>query len=313
MGISFPPVATGEQRDFTIDVMDKLDLTHIRFAENWNRRGMAPDFTPLRRRIDDLRAAGLSILLTVQSDAPDAACARRNAHSCLITADAPLEAYLTALVAAVGNDIDAIQFGNEWDNQFVGSTQEFLALHTRFADTIRREAPDLTIVLGGITGRAAYAHAYCQNAQSFTLPGIDLTEIKQGFCVTDADRNARTIAEVTYVLQNADYDVADIHLYDADGLWQSAVAWFAGLTVGRPVWVTEFGGPSPELEPDDPYYQAARLAAYLAAIRQLPIARAYYFKLIDDNGSYHSRSGLFDRRGREKPAFSVFEDALSEW
>ena len=101
-------------------------------------------------------------------------------------------------------------------------------------------------------------------------------------------------------------DIADLHLYDAEDLWPAAVDWFVTLTAGRPVWLTEFGGPAPELEPRDPNYQAERLAAYLRVVDGLPVDRAYYFKLTDDDGSIHDRSGLFDRRGRPKPSLDVF-------
>ena len=312
IGISFPPVASAEQRHFTIDALRPLGVTHIRFAENWRRRGMRPDFTPLLGRMTELRNAGHQILLTVQSDAPDAACAERNLHSCLIRENAPFEAYLQGLLVAIGDDIDAIQFGNEWDSQFVGSPEAFLELHQRFAEVVRRERPNLTLVLGGVTGRAAYAEAVCVKGHSVTLPDLDLTEIIDSFCVGDAVRNAEAIRSVEMMLANADYDVADIHLYDFEELWPAAFNWFANLTEGRPVWVTEFGGPVPSLEPQNPSYQAERLESYLRVINALPLFRAYYFKLVDDDGSVHNRSGLYDQLGSPKPALLVFERFLSQ-
>ncbi len=306
IGMSFPPVASAEHRDFTARALGPLGVTHIRIAENWKRRGMTPDYGPLVGRIADLRAKGFTVLLTVQSDGPDAACIARNDHSCLIADDAPLEAYLTGLLAAVGDDLDAIQFGNEWDNQFVGTTADFLALHDRFARVVRRDRPDLSIVLGGVTGRAAYAKAMCEDRQPLAIEGVDLTETIAEFCGRDEPRNAKVTTAVRTVLAQADYDIADLHLYDAEDLWPAAVDWFVTLTAGRPVWLTEFGGPAPELEPRDPNYQAERLATYLRVVDGLPVDRAYYFKLTDDDGSIHDRSGLYDRRGRPKPSLDVF-------
>jgi hypothetical protein len=113
---------------------------------------------------------------------------------------------------------------------------------------------------------------------------------------------------VRLVLGQADYDIVDIHLYGVNDLWLPATRWIASVADGRPVWVTEFGGPAPELEPQDPAYQAQRLAQYLTAITSLPIERAYYFKLTDDDTSVHDRSGLYDRHGQPKPALGVFTD-----
>ena len=86
--------------------------------------------------------------MTVSSDGPEGACLRRNEHACAIAPDAPFEGFITALLAAVGDDIEAIQFANEWDNRFPGSTAEFRALHARFTATVRAERPGLTLVLG---------------------------------------------------------------------------------------------------------------------------------------------------------------------
>lgn len=311
IGISFPPVGSVEHRQFTIDELRQLGVRHIRFAENWQHRGMQPDFSPLISRVVQLRNAGHLILLTVQSNGPDAACAKRNLHSCLITKDAPFETYLQGLLEAIGDDIDAIQFGNEWDNQFVGSPEEFLELHQRFAQVVRRERPSLTIVLGGITGRPAYAQAVCIEGKTVSLPNLDIAGTITSFCLGDAVRNTEAIENVEMMLANADYDVADIHLYDFEELWSPAVEWFGSLTNGRPIWATEFGGPAPELEPQDPIYQAKRLEAYLRVMNTLLLDRAYYFKLTDDDGSIHNRSGLFDGLGRPKPALLVFEQFLS--
>ena len=74
--------------------------------------------------------------------------------------------------------------------------------------------------------------------------------------------------------------------------------------------MTEFGGPNPDVEPDNPAYQAQRLALYLETLRSLPVARAYYFKLMDDPSSYHDKSGLYSIIRRPKPALEVFRNAV---
>ncbi|MEX3014554.1 hypothetical protein [Gymnodinialimonas hymeniacidonis] len=311
IGIAFPPVSTPEHRAFTTAALADLNVQHIRIAEAWSRRPLNPtpeDFAPLARRIADLRAAGLSVLLTVELSAPAAACGETNEHACVIRDDAPFEAYVSTLLQTVGDDLDAIQIGNEWDFRFPGSTREFLALHARAAAVIRAERPDLTLVLGGVTGRAGLSHALCFEGDPHGVPGLRDEEARQYFCNRGMAFNEAAQAAVSAALAIADYDVVDIHLYDAPGLWAGAVAWMQAHT-NRPVWVTEFGGPWPWNEPSDPAYQAERLAVYLDTIAALPIDRAYYFKLNDDPGSYHALSGLYDVEGQPKPALSVF----AEW
>lgn len=311
IGIAFPPVSTPEHRAFTTAALADLSVQHIRIAEAWSRRPLNPapdDFAPLVRRIAQLRAADLSVLLTVELHAPDAACGQRNEHACVIRDDAPFEAYLTALLDAVGDDIDAIQIGNEWDNRFPGTTSDFLSIHARAASVIRAEHPDLTLVLGGVTGRAGLSHALCFIGDPHGVPGLRDEEARQYLCNRGMAFNEAAQAGVSAALAIADYDVADIHLYDAPGLWAGAVAWMQAHT-DRPIWVTEFGGPWPWNEPSDPEYQAERLAAYLDTIAALPVGRAYYFKLTDDPDSHHATSGLYDVEGQAKPALSIF----AEW
>lgn len=314
IGISYPPAGDDAARAFTVAALADLGVTHIRIGESWARRPLhatPKDFAPLVRRIGALRAGGLRILLTVSSDGPDKACLRRSDLACAIAPDAPFEAFLAALLDAVGDELDAIQFANEWDNRFPGSTAEFLALHARFAKTVRRLRPDLTLVLGGVTGRAPYSVAICEAGITPDLgPEVDPAQITNEFCTHEAERNRAARDMVSAALARADYDVADLHLYDAVNAWPGAVDWVEARTAGRPVWLTEFGGPSPEVEPTSPEYQASRLALYLDMVARLPVARAYYFKLTDDPGSYHSLSGLYDRRGRPKPALEVFRAAL---
>ena len=314
IGIAYPPAGDAAARAFTVRVLADLGVRHVRIGETWARRPLhaAPDdFAPLKRRIGALRAGGLRVLLTVSSDGPEGACLRRNDHACALAPDAPFEAFITALLAAVGDDIEAIQFANEWDNRFPGNSADFLALHARFAATVRAEHPALTLVLGGITGRAPYSAVICEGGLVPDLgPDADPATILHEMCQRDPARNLAARAMVSEALARADYDVADLHLYDAANAWPGAVAWMLARTGGRPLWLTEFGGPNPRLEPSSPGYQATRLALYLDTAATLPVARAYYFKLTDDPGSHHSRSGLYDSRARPKPALEVFRAAM---
>lgn len=314
MGIAFPPVSNAAQRAFTIETLGALGVRHIRIEESWARRPLHPtarDFAPLVRRIEQLRAGGLSILLTISSDAPVGACANADKQDCAIGPDAPFDAYMTQVLNAVGSDLDAIQFANEIDNDFPLSSQEFLDLHARFAQVVRRHSPNMPIVLAGLTGAVPYTLAACRDGINPQLgPAVNWEDVKETVCADLLRHAPQKTQIVSAALLQADYDIADIHLYDAPGLWPASIRWLTGKTNGRPIWVTEFGGPNPQLEPKDEVYHAAQLKRYLEAISRLPIQRAYYFKLTDDRESYHATSGLFTRRLDAKPALQTFRDSL---
>lgn len=309
IGIAFPPVTNAEQRAFTKSALKSLNIDHVRIADTWARRGLHPelsDFNPLVRRLTDIRAGGLKVMLTIELDAPEEACGARNKFACVIEESAPFEEYVRTLLRAVGDQLDAIQIANEWDNRFPGDADAFIQVYGRAAKVIRAERPELTLVLGGVTGAAPYAHAWCVLGLSPNVPDVETASIKSDFCSKRSQKNRDLTQMVDRVLSEVDYDVADLHLYDAPGLWPAAVAWLETRARGRDIWTTEFGGPHPEFESQDAEYQAQRLIHYLDEIEKLPVARAYYFKLTDDPSSYHGTSGLFDRQGRAKPALEVF-------
>lgn len=226
------------ERTFTLRALDDLGLRHIRISENWRRRPLHPapeDFAPLKRRLSALRAGGLKVLLTIENDGPDAACGARHAHGCYLRADAPLEGFITALLAAVGDDIEAIQFSNEWDGPYRARADEFLALHARAARTIRATRPGLPLVMGGITGNAPYAVSLCTAGATPTRAGgVSWAQAVAKFCAR-TDEIAARCALVDHVLRRADFDVLDLHLYDAEALWPAALDWAAPYAKSRPI------------------------------------------------------------------------------
>ena len=315
MGMSFPPVRNMAEISFTLNQLKRLGIRDIRIAENWkNREPERGDFNwaPLENRIRALGNDGLRILLTIQSDGPDWACGARNSKSCIFTDWSDFENYMEELLARVGSELDAIQFGNEWDNQFVGTARQFLILQNRFYDLVKKYRPGLDVVLGGITTRSLLYEAIClngtrinQNEYGLQRP-IDLNRlITEDVCTRQRQSYANDLTDVRNMLSQARYDIADIHLYDTPDLWDEFMESLGKMTQ-RPLYATEFGGPNPDLELRDPAYQALRLSGYLKTISQLPLKRAYYFKLTDGGDAYHDLSGLFDEKGNPKPALDVF-------
>ena len=146
--------------------------------KNWRIRQPRADrpanFAPLQKRIADLKTAGFHVLLTVQSDAPPWACEKPQ-NPCQIAENAPFEIYVSELLTAVGKDLDAIQFGNEWDQKYPGTAADYLRSYQRFANTVRQQRPNLTLVLGGITGTAPYFLSICEHGLELDLPQRKLT------------------------------------------------------------------------------------------------------------------------------------------
>jgi len=315
IGMSFPPVKNQAEIDFTLQNLDLLNVSNIRIAENWkNREPTQGNFNwqPLESRITALNEGGMNILLTIQSDGPEWACGISNSKSCLFNDWNEFEPYVKELLERIGPMLNAIQFGNEWDNQFAGTAEQFLSFQNLFYDLVKKYRPDLNVVLGGITTRPLIYEAMCLdnvriNQDEYRLQRqIDLNQfIQDDVCTRQRQSYASDLMDVKYLLSNARYDIADIHLYDTSDLWPQFVTRFKTMT-DKPVYVTEFGGPNPDFELRDDAYQASRLATYLQTISQLPVERAYYFKLTDGGDAYHDLSGLFDERGNPKPAFDVF-------
>ncbi len=317
IGMSFPPVKNQTEINFTLKQLNMLNISDIRIAENWKNREPAQgnfNWQPLENRIRILSEGGMDILLTIQSDGPDWACGISNSKSCMFNDWNEFEPYMKELLERIGPMLNAIQFGNEWDNQFVGSAEQFLSFQNLFYDLVKKYRPDLNVVLGGITTRPLIYEAMCLdnvriNQAEYRLQNqIDLNQfIQTDVCTRQRLSYAADLADVKNLLSNARYDIADIHLYDTPDLWPRFISSFKAMT-NKPVYVTEFGGPNPDFELRDPIYQASRLATYLRTISQLPVERAYYFKLTDGGDAYHDLSGLFDDRGNAKPALAVFKN-----
>ncbi len=112
-------------------------------------------------------------------------------------------------------------------------------------------------------------------------------------------------------MQQAKYDVIDIHLYDDPENWQFYYDAVAKNAPGVPILVSEFGGPNVLTEPYTDDYHAQRVQAYLDKIATLQVAEAYYFTLVEspDANEAHVKSGLLTQGPAylPKPAYYVVQ------
>jgi hypothetical protein len=318
VGLSFPPISTASGLAFTIKQMDALNMTLVRIGSNWAHREPEPGayyWDPLDERINALHESGASILFTIPASGPDWACGEVSANeTCVFQDEAAFRAYVTALMTRYRGKIDKVQFGNEWDNLtwYPGTAEEFVRDTNIVYDIVQQVSPETPVVLGGLTAAYPVYVSVCRNGMSLNFDALDLKD--------DTDLNARierTIcardeleARVEYVIENARYDVVDLHLYDTSEYWPLLVDTVRQLT-DKPLIVSEFGGPSSAFEKYSQAYHARRLEHYLLTLQSLPIEEAYYFNLVDNPTTYHSRSGLFTVTRRKKDAFNVMQRMLA--
>lgn len=318
IGIAFPPINNQKNLEFTLQQLNVLHITQVRISTSWASREPQPGqyyWEPLDQRINTLTENGIQIFLTIPADAPDWICSQTTPNNtCALTDHQAFQAYLTALLTRYQGQIAQIQFANEWDNLdwYPGTAQQFTETQNIFYQTVKTTSPDLPVVLGGLTISYPLYLAYCQQNQPLDFSSLQLKKNTDLNNVIESKICTQTNLEyrVTYVLQNAQYDLLDLHLYDFSENWSLFTNILTNLS-SKPIIVSEFGGPSPTYEIYTQKYHAQRLQTYLETIQTLPIQSAYYFNLVDNPSSYHTHSGLFTIFKTTKPAFQVIQEFLS--
>ncbi|WP_394747653.1 glycosyl hydrolase [Spongiimicrobium salis] len=307
LGISFPPVADVQQRNFAAPLLNELKVKRIRIGENWSlREPVAGNFNwePLDERMQWAEDQNISILLTLQSNGPNWACsALQNDNSCVFMDNAPFKRYVEQLLQRYPNTIEKIQFGNEWQSDFwyIGNAEQFVTVSNIVYDAIQEYSPETKFVLGGFTTISLRFLAGCQGL-------IDVFYDDEGFrydrsfldnnCTSPVIQSVKD--RISYVLEHARYDLVDIHLYDDVDNWPIYYTHFKTL-VQKPIICTEFGGPNVNLEPETEEYQANQLVQYIETLEELEVEEAYFFKLVEGSANpAHARSGLIDARTLEK-------------
>ncbi|MFP4443414.1 MAG: hypothetical protein ACLFST_09855 [Spirochaetia bacterium] len=327
-GISFPPFANSEQINFTTTELKKLAIDRIRIAVDWrNREPSEGEFywVPMDYRMEAAAKNNIAVCLTINSICPDWALIGTGEDGAFFFDENALENFIEALLTRYEN-IDKIQFGNEWEAGTEDGTtytsqdsvEKFIIYTNILYNAVQRLSPDTKVVLGGLTRTYPIMEYFASNNSYPDFSGIELANgatvehLKKRIDKLKANYDSKLIKEnVERVLQDVEYNIIDIHLYDDPENWPK---YLSVLPEGKEVLVSEFGGPNSEFENTSPHYQAKRMEDYINAIEQLPITEAYYFKLVDSRYSYHQDSGLFYESLRMKPARNVFARRLtSSW
>ncbi len=320
VGISFPPVKTERELEFTFSKFKDLGINKVRFETKWAFREPKKgefNWSPLDRRIDFFNKVGISMFLTVDATGPDWACKENNEKTCTYKDLDDFRNFVGELSKRYSNKIDKIQFGNEWDNVFVGTKEEFVEYSNIFYKEFKKNSPETKVVLGGLTRSSFLYEDICLNNKKLNFSNLDIVndlsdkelfdQVKNEICVERKEKMERTYKDVLYVLKNIKYDLVDLHLYDDAENWNLAVENLI-KKINKPLIVSEFGGPNPEFEKYSDEYQVERVKKYIEVVKSLPIEEAYYFKLLDSANSYHDKSGLIKEGGKKhKPAYDIFK------
>ncbi|MGB3183917.1 MAG: glycosyl hydrolase [Cyclobacteriaceae bacterium] len=299
LGISFPPVADEEQRDFTAPLLKDLGVAKIRIGENWSfREPVQGDYNwaSLDERINWATENNLEVLLTIQSNGPDWACgATQNENSCVYNDNGAFRQYVEDLLQRYSGKIAKVQYGNEWmsDYWYTGNGQQYTEANDILYQAVQTYSPGTQVVLGGFTTISLRFLAGCDGLiDSFyddegNLYDRDFLDANCG------GKQVQTVSDkIDYVLNNALYDEVDIHLYDDVENWITYYEYMTTRT-DKPIIITEFGGPNANLEPDTERYQSEQLQKYIFTIDSMDVQEAYFFKLVEGTRNpAHRTSGL---------------------
>ena len=315
LGLSFPPVAVDSQRTFTQTHLNTLGMDRIRFGENWALREPTQgnfNWTGLDERIAWADANNIEIILSIQSEGPAWACsAVQNSKSCVYNDNNEFKTYIDSVLLRYPNQIDKIQFGNEWVETFwyAGNAQDFIDANNVVYNSVQTLSPSTQVVLGGFTTMSLRISAGCNGAVQSVKDDLG-TVLDQTWFTANCNTAPflAVKARVDSVLNYALYDLIDLHLYDDVEQWDEYFYDFTD-TITTPIIVTEFGGPNINYEPSTQSYQADRVYQYIKKLDSLQITEAYFFKLIEGGGANptHITSGLVDSTNlAEKECYWVF-------
>lgn len=190
IGTSFPPVKDTQHLSFSLEKLRQLDIVHVRISEDWAlrepQRGKF-NWAPLERRINVFWDAKIKVLWTVQANGPKWATSKCNSKSCDCKNWQDVEPFLGELLKRVGHKIDAIQFGNEWDEQYVAGTKRYTELQNKFYSFVKARRKNLPVVIGGITSNVLLYQSICLNGATFKSVDIQLKKSRMltSYCKTN--------------------------------------------------------------------------------------------------------------------------------
>ncbi len=330
----YPTLSSTEGMIYSANITKELGLNISTTSESWEFRqanATAPLVWNARDRIMNEYAAeaNTSIFLRItpwgidSNGDPNWYCNTTTAHewSCVILPEYEdeFQIYLDELTQRYTGQMRKIQFGNEWTgSHFVGDEYDYVKYANWLYNYTKKNSPNTTVVLGSITSNPMKYYTHCVLDESDpnyldhiyfkggNVPEENITQWCDGF--------ANSFAKFQYALENAQYEMVDIHLYDNPDDWDEYINALRTLT-DKPILSTEFGGPSPHIpEKTNETYQAEELRKYINKILELELVEAHFFQLLEAPSAYHNNSGLTKvvsqtpLAAEKKPTFYVYQN-----
>ncbi len=320
LGLSFPPISDGKDREFTKSLTNDLGVNHIRAAEDWSFREPEQGefkWNPIEDRLEFCAQNQLDFFLTFKSNAPKWARDEYNERSATFKNISDFESYLKAFFEHTDKYfIPYVQFGNEWvsDWWFVGNKYQFCNYTNLFYDIVKEYSPNTQVALGGFA-----IGVLRELAMHYNFTDTLITE--KGEIIGESDfksqiddkEHQKGLERTLYVLENAQYDILDIHLYDDYWNFKAYKNVIEQLAPGYPIISTEFGGPNLYWEniwnDYSSHFHAQHLQNCIETIERMNISLAYYFKPISSRSANpsHRQSGLINQMLMMKGSYHVFK------
>ena len=327
MGMSFPPLTNSLLETFTLINMKNLNISFIRFAEDWSLREPSKgnyNWIPMKNRLDFFRKNNFKVFLTFQSKGPIWATNLRNDYSATFKNNSEFEEFLHKWFLTFSSYSDVIykvQFGNEWMSKywFIGSEEQFSTYSNIFYNISKFYWPNTPVVLGGFSIGALRALSaffnftnYFRDDNGIVYEGEKLNSFRS------SDEVHEVIKRTEYVISNTSYDIIDLHLYHDYSNFGIYIHMINNLTnkFGKstfPIICTEFGGPNSNWESFLNFlswnYHANIIHSILRTISQLNISEAYFFQLVSYFGASneHSNSVLLNNFLIIKPTYYIIQ------
>jgi len=313
--MSFPPVRDIEQRTFSKKHLDTLWVEKIRFGEDWTFREEVKweyKWKPLDERIQWLKDNNYELLLTVQSKGPDWACSELvNEKWCVFKDNSDFKRYTDTLAQRYSNMIEKIQFWNEWQIKwwYPGEAEEFVESHNALYESFKKYSPNTDVVLWGFTTTSLRFLAWCNNKiDSFHAEEGELLEKKDIYNLCKSEEVKESLNRIDYVMNNAKFDIVDLHLYDDSENWKIYVENIKAQYNIKDIIVSEFWGPNMNIVDYSDELQSKEFIKYIEVLDAMRIPEIYYYSLVEWNGNpIHKKSGVITESLKTKSSYWVFK------
>ena len=313
MGLAFPGNLTGYY-----SVLSGAGLGIARLDASWKWREPSPgefDWAGLDSRVTALIDQGIEPFLTFSSDAewairPETAGINNGTPKNL----EDWHRFVAATAEHFADRVRYFQVANEWDGShaaggWLGTTEELIDYINTAYDAVKSNAPEAVFVLGGISSvNLDYMAVYEGRADYDVVVGAKVR-------TPDYIRSEQWIADIIEnriypVLRDANYDMADLHLYGPVEHDPVRIASMRDKVAGFPLLSSECGGPSLDYDPEFPLEQQffEVLERNLQALAE-GLEFCLWFRLVEDpDGSRgNSKVALFDQAQQPKPGYFAYQ------